>query len=106
AGKAVPISIGIPDMSYRGALRSFRLMLGVAALVLLTACASTNGAVTPKPPAASVTALYGQLDQASRSYETALQQTRAGDTQGAQKTLDASLDQLRDAAARCGATPG
>lgn len=93
-------------MPYRAALRSFRLILGVAALVQVAACASTNGSVTPKPPPASVSALYGQLDQASRSYETALQQTRAGDTQGAQKTLDASLDQLRDAAARCGATPG
>lgn len=92
-------------MSYRAVLRSFRLVSLVAALVFVAACASTNGSVT-KPPPASVTALYGQLDQASRSYETALQQTRAGDVQGAQKTLDASLDQLRDAAARCGATPG
>ncbi|GAB2577523.1 transglycosylase SLT domain-containing protein [Dyella jejuensis] len=70
----------------------------------LTACASGGGAT--KPPSASVNALYGQLDQASQAYETALQQTRAGDTQGAQKTLDASLDQLKEAAAHCGNTPG
>lgn len=92
-------------MPYRAVFRSFRLVASVAALVQLAACAATNGSET-KPPPASVTALYGQLDQASRNYETALQQTRAGDTQGAQKTLDDSLNQLRDAAAHCGATPG
>ncbi|WP_333677281.1 transglycosylase SLT domain-containing protein [Dyella sp.] len=93
-------------MPYRSIQRSLCLALSVAALMQLTACAATQGSVAPKPPSATVTALYGQLDQASGSYETALQQTRAGDTQGAQKTLDTSLDQLRDAAARCGATPG
>ncbi|RDS79848.1 LysM peptidoglycan-binding domain-containing protein [Dyella monticola] len=93
-------------MPYRALVRSFRLVACVAALVQLTACASTQSNATKPPPPASVVALYGQLDQASRSYETALQQTRAGDMEGAQKTLDASLDQLRDAAAHCGATPG
>ncbi|HKT27744.1 transglycosylase SLT domain-containing protein [Dyella sp.] len=93
-------------MPYRSTLRSLRLVFSVAALMQLAACAATQGSVTPKPPSATVIALYGQLDQASSSYETALQQIRAGDTQGAQKTLDTSLDQLRDAAARCGGTPG
>lgn len=71
----------------------------------LAACASTSGN-PPKPPSATLTTLYGQLDQASRSYETALQQTRAGDAEGAQKTLDGALDQLKEASARCGTTPG
>jgi membrane-bound lytic murein transglycosylase D len=93
-------------MSDRSAFRSLRLVSLVAALVQVAACASTNGNVAKSAPPSSVTALYGQLDQASGKYETALQQIRAGDTQTAQKTLDTSLDQLRDAAAHCGATPG
>jgi membrane-bound lytic murein transglycosylase D len=92
-------------MPNRHAVRSLRLMLWVAGLTELAACAS-SGAKAPKPPSASVNALYTQLDQASQSYETALQQTRAGDTQAAQKTLDGALDQLKDASAHCGTTPG
>lgn len=76
----------------------------IAVLMQLTACAA--GAKAVKPPSPSINALYSQLDQASQGYETALQQTRAGDTQGAQKTLDQSLDQLKNAAAQCGSTPG
>jgi membrane-bound lytic murein transglycosylase D len=91
-------------MPNRHAARSLRLVLLVAGLTQLAACAS--GGKTAKPPSASVNALYGQLDQASQSYETALQQTRAGDTQAAQKTLDGALDQLKDASAHCGTTPG
>ena len=93
-------------MSYRHAARSFRLVSLVAALMQLTACASGASATKPQPPSASLNALYGQLDQASRSYETALQQTRAGDAEGAQKTLDQALDQLKNSAAQCGTTPG
>ena len=52
------------------------------------------------------TTLYGQLDQASKGYETALQQARAGDLKASQLTLTRSLDQLKVAAARCGNTPG
>lgn len=70
----------------------------------LTACASAGSKT--KPPPASVLTLYNQLDQASQNYETALQQTRAGDLQAAQKTLDGALDQLKNAAAHCGNTPG
>ncbi len=91
----------MPD---RPIVRSLRLVSVVAVLMQLAACAS--GAAATKPPSASLNALYGQLDQASQSYETALQQTRAGDTQAAQKTLDAALDQLKLAAAHCGTTPG
>ena len=51
-------------------------------------------------------ALYGQLDQASMGYETALQQARAGDVGASQKTLTQSLDQLKQAAARCSDVEG
>lgn len=90
-------------MPFRPTARILRLAPWVAALMQLTACASGGAA---KPPSASVNALYAQLDQASQSYETALQQTRAGDTQAAQKTLDGALDHLKEASTRCGATPG
>jgi membrane-bound lytic murein transglycosylase D len=86
------------------AARSLCLVLLAAGLTLLAGCASGGKAVKPTP--ASVNALYSQLDQASQNYETALQQTRAGDTAAAQKTLDGALDQLKEASARCGNTPG
>ncbi|QAU23469.1 LysM peptidoglycan-binding domain-containing protein [Dyella sp. M7H15-1] len=91
-------------MPNRPATRSLRLVLLVAGLTQLAACAS--GGKAAKLPSASVNALYTQLDQASQGYETALQQTRAGDAQAAQKTLDGALDQLKEASAHCGATPG
>jgi membrane-bound lytic murein transglycosylase D len=69
---------------------------------LLGACASAGSSKTPAP----VDALYGQLDQASKGYETALQQSREGDLDASQVTLTRSLDQLKVAAARCGNTPG
>ncbi|HEV7777104.1 MAG TPA: transglycosylase SLT domain-containing protein [Luteibacter sp.] len=76
-----------------------------AALATLVGCA---GGATPK--AATVTpqvnALYAQLDTASKGYETAIDQARRGDTAASKKTLDTSLDQLKDAAAHCGLTPG
>ncbi|MBV8157220.1 MAG: lytic transglycosylase domain-containing protein, partial [Dyella sp.] len=84
--------------------RSLRLAPLVGAILLLAACASSGGA-KPKPtPEANQ--LYTQLDQASRGYENAVAQTRAGNTQAAQQTLDASLDQLKSAAAHCPNTPG
>src|SRR5215469_562635 len=92
-------------MSYRIAARSLRLVSLVAALVQVTGCASSP-AVASKQPSAQLNALYAQLDQASQSYETALQQTRAGDEEGAQKTLNGALDQLKNAAAHCGTTSG
>ncbi len=54
----------------------------------------------------SLNALYGQLDQASKGYETALQQARAGDADASQKTLTQSLDQLKQSAARCSNVEG
>ncbi|GLQ96584.1 transglycosylase SLT domain-containing protein [Dyella mobilis] len=84
--------------------RSLRLVFLAAGVTQLIGCAA-SGKVA-KPPSASVNALYAQLDQASQGYETALQQTRAGNAQAAQKTLDTALDQLKDASAHCGTTPG
>ena len=81
---------------------SLRLAPLAVALGLLVGCAS-NGATRPS---ASVNALYGQLDQASKGYATALNQARAGDNNASQKTLVQSLDTLKHAAAQCGMTPG
>ncbi|MEO7066428.1 MAG: transglycosylase SLT domain-containing protein [Rhodanobacter sp.] len=72
------------------------------AIGLLVGCASAGA---PRP-SASVNALYGQLDQASKGYATALQQARAGDDDASQKTLAKSLDTLKRAAAQCGNTSG
>ncbi|MGN2254764.1 transglycosylase SLT domain-containing protein [Frateuria sp. GZRe12] len=80
----------------------FRLAPLAAGLVLLTACASGGGSRAP----GEVNALYAQLDQASKGYETALQQAREGDDQASEQSLKDSLDSLKQAAARCGATPG
>ena len=77
------------------------LVLAVA-FGLLGACASAGGSKTSAP----VDALYAQLDQASKGYETALQQSREGDQDASQLTLTRSLDQLKAAAARCGNTAG
>ncbi|HET6806801.1 MAG TPA: transglycosylase SLT domain-containing protein [Frateuria sp.] len=80
----------------------FRLAPLAAGLVLLTACASGGGSRAPD----GVNALYTQLDQASKGYETALQQAREGDDQASEQSLEDSLDSLKQAAARCGDTPG
>jgi len=77
------------------------LVLAVA-FGLLGACASAGGSKTSAP----IDALYAQLDQASKGYETALQQSREGDQDASQLTLTRSLDQLKAAAARCGNTAG
>lgn len=90
-------------MALRSALRSLRLAPLAATLGLLAACAPNNGAVKTSAP---LNALYGQLDLASKGYETALQQARAGDNAASQKTLTQSLDTLKSAAAHCGNTPG
>jgi len=89
-------------MLMRSVPRSLRLAPLAAALGLLAACASTGAG----KPSASVNALYNQLDQSSQGYETALQQSREGNLQGSQLTLTQSLDRLKEAAARCGNTPG
>src|SRR5690242_13882713 len=80
----------------------FRLAPLAAGLLLLAGCASGGGSRT----SGDVNALYTQLDQASKGYETALQQAREGDDQASEQSLKDSLDSLKQAAVRCGATPG
>ncbi|MFC5437739.1 transglycosylase SLT domain-containing protein [Rhodanobacter umsongensis] len=89
-------------MSLCSVVRSMRPLALAVAFGLLGACASTGSSKTPAP----VDALYGQLDEASKGYETALQQSREGNLDASQLTLTRSLDQLKAAAARCGNTPG
>ncbi|RCS30288.1 LysM peptidoglycan-binding domain-containing protein [Rhodanobacter denitrificans] len=90
-------------MSSYPVVRSLRLAPLAMAIILLGGCASAGGGA--RHPA-QVDELYGQLDQASKGYETALQQSRAGDRQASQQTLARSLDSLKAAAARCGNTAG
>ena len=89
-------------MLQRSVFRGLRLLSVTTMVALLAACASSGGA----KPSASVNALYAQLDQASKGYEVALQQARDGEIPASQQTLTQSLDQLKNAAARCGNTPG
>jgi len=79
-----------------------RLATLAVSLGLLGACASTGGG----KPSAQVNALYSQLDQAAKGYETALQQSREGDPEASQLTLRQSLDRLKQASAQCGSAPG
>jgi membrane-bound lytic murein transglycosylase D len=79
-------------------------VLAVAvSLAFVSGCASTPGKAAPS---ASLNALYAQLDGASKGYEDALRQAREGNEAGSDKTLKASLDQLKAAAAQCDRTPG
>jgi membrane-bound lytic murein transglycosylase D len=83
-------------------VRRFRLAPLATGLVLLTSCATGGSSRTPT----EVNTLYAQLDQASQGYETALKQAREGDDLASEHSLKASLDSLKQAAARCGNTPG
>ena len=93
----------IPAISRFLRARTARCLPLAVSIALLSACATAPKATKPN---ATVNALYAQLDQASQGYEIALKQSRAGDQQGSQKTLTQSLDRLKEAAARCGTTPG
>lgn len=81
----------------RARAASIFLLVGV-----LGGCASAAG----NKPSASTNALYGQLDEASKGYETALQQAREGDSQASRASLTRSLDQLKHASALCTSTAG
>ncbi len=81
---------------------SGRIAPFVLVCVLVGGCASHGG----EKPSAQVDTLYQQLDQASQGYETALQQSREGNPEESQLTLRQSLDQLKQASAQCGDTPG
>ena len=85
-------------------LRALRLAPLFAALSVLAGCASSGGSRTAPTP--QLDALYGQLDQASKSYELALQQAREGDGPASQKTLSGALEQLKRASAQCGGVAG
>ena len=89
-------------MSSCSLVRFVRALLPLGAIAVLAGCAS---GAAPKPTSAD-NALYAQLNQASAGYETALQQSRAGNADAAQKTLTASLDTLKKASAECGRTEG
>jgi len=86
-------------------VRALRLAPLFAALGALAGCASAGGNKAAEP-SAQVNALYAQLDQASKGYDTALQQAREGNAQASQQTLSSSLEQLKRASAQCGNSPG
>ncbi|MBB3228998.1 membrane-bound lytic murein transglycosylase D [Luteibacter sp. Sphag1AF] len=84
-------------------LRRFALL----PLALLAAC-SSGGGTRPGSGKATpqVNALYDRMNQASKGYEASIDQARRGDTPTAAKSRAVALDQLKDASARCGLTPG
>ncbi|WP_239950710.1 transglycosylase SLT domain-containing protein [Dyella terrae] len=84
--------------------RSLRMAPLAGALLLLVGCSSGGGTKPAATPQANQ--LYAQLDQASKGYETALAQARAGNAQASQQTLNTALDQLKNASAHCPSTPG
>ncbi|TCV94777.1 membrane-bound lytic murein transglycosylase D [Luteibacter rhizovicinus] len=81
--------------------------LTLLSLALLAGCASGGGNTRPAGKATpAVNALYDRMNQASKGYEASIDQARRGDTPAADKSRGAALDQLKDASARCGLTPG
>jgi len=82
--------------------RPMRLAPVVLTCILFGGCASGGG----DKPSAPVDALYSQLDQASKGYETALQQSREGNPEASELTLRQSLDLLKQSSAQCANTPG
>ncbi|HET7299333.1 MAG TPA: transglycosylase SLT domain-containing protein [Oleiagrimonas sp.] len=83
-------------------LQRFFVAVMAGSCVVLAGCASPG----VRSGSTAVNALYAQLDQASKNYEAALAQADSGQSEKSGKTMDQALDQLRDAAARCGKTPG
>jgi membrane-bound lytic murein transglycosylase D len=81
----------------------------LAGAVLLAGCASTPSApqaATGEIDESALNALYAQLDKDSQRFEAGIAFARGGDTQRAQAEIGAALDDVRAAAARCGAMPG
>lgn len=89
-------------MSLPHVFRPRHLTSLVLACTLLGGCASSGGERTPTP----ADALYGQLNQASKGYETALQQAREGDSDASALSLRQSLDLLKQSSAKCAVTAG
>ncbi len=82
-------------------------MAACALAICLTACASMPGGGRQQGVnEQAVNVLYQQLDQASKNYQTALQQQARGDQAAAEKTLNTSIETLKVASAKCGDTPG
>ena len=77
----------------------------IVSLAVLAGCASSGSPRPGKAPPA-VNALYDRMNQASKGYEASIEQARRGDTAAAEQTRKQSLDQLKDASARCALTPG
>mgnify|MGYP001554701985 CR=1 FL=1 len=71
-----------------------RLSTLALSLGLLGACASTGGG----KPSVQVNALYSQLEQACKGYETALQQSREGNLEASQLTLKPSSELIIEVA--------
>ncbi|NII10116.1 lytic transglycosylase domain-containing protein [Oleiagrimonas sp. C23AA] len=92
-------------MSLSLSCRLSRLLLPVP-MLLLGACASMGGGPSGPVNEQAVNALYGQLDQASQAYQTAIDQQRSGDQAASQQTLDNALDTLKKASAQCADTAG
>jgi membrane-bound lytic murein transglycosylase D len=82
-----------------------RYALLLLPLAILAGCAS-GGAPRAGKATPQVNALYDRMNQASKGYEAAIDQARRGDTAQAAATRKQALDQLKDASARCGLTPG
>ncbi|WNL47673.1 transglycosylase SLT domain-containing protein [Dyella sp. BiH032] len=91
-------------MPARFPIHALRLAPLFAALSALAGCATSGGSHAAPTP--QLDTLYGQLDQASKSYEMALQQAREGDAPASQKTLSGALEQLKRASAQCGGVAG
>lgn len=75
-------------------------------LAILAGCASGGAPRPGKAATPEVNALYDRMNQASKGYESSIDQARRGDTPQAAQTRKQALDQLKDASARCGLTPG
>ncbi|WP_413626051.1 transglycosylase SLT domain-containing protein [Luteibacter sp. Lutesp34] len=75
-------------------------------LAILAGCASSGAPRSSGKATPEVNALYDRMNQASKGYEASIDQARRGDTPEAARTRNQSLDQLKDASARCALTPG
>ncbi|MHC1479400.1 transglycosylase SLT domain-containing protein [Frateuria aurantia] len=70
---------------------------------VMSACATTS---TPSGSSGGVNGLYASLNDATKRYELAVQQARAGQSGDSAKSLQTALDQIKEGSARCGLTAG
>lgn len=89
-----------------------RMLYGsiLAGAVLVAGCANVPppvpNEVTGDVDESALNALYAQLDKDTQRFEAGLAFERGGDAKRAQAEIGAALDDVRAAAARCGAMPG